>query len=409
MEILTNTEALAHCRQLSNLIDSEVKKSFGWLPFSHYMELALYAPNLGYYTAGSIKFGSQGDFITAPEISPWFGAAVTQTLIPVLSYFSNQSLPSQILEFGAGSGALAQSILLTLKRQNQILTTYSILEVSPDLQAIQKKRLQAFVQEHHILTSIEWLVELPKNFSGVVLANEVLDAMPVDLIIKRADGWHYLGITVNPNPRSPSFSDHWIYCDGPLVAGEDLPTYLQSSQVELALGYTTEIHSRAKAWTQTLAEQLRQGIFLTFDYGFPAKEYYHPQRNKGTLIAHHRHHSIDDVFYLPGLCDITAHIEWTSMNQVAQTAGLNLIGYSSQGAYLLNAGIGQLLLDQLDPHDAKNYLPQANGVQKLLSEAEMGELFKAVAWYKNSSNDPAFEEVAASLPGFTGKLRLLEA
>lgn len=405
MEILSNSEAISHCTQLSQLIDQAVEKNGGYLPFSQYMHLALYTPHLGYYAAGSYKFGAAGDFITAPEISPFFGATIAQSFVPLLSYFKDHKKATSILEFGAGSGALAKSILEELLDKDIVLDEYLILEVSPDLQDRQRQLLEPLCKELRISTNLRWINQLPSSFTGIYLANEVIDAFPVELIVKRASGWYERGLSINPKPSSPSFSDHWKLVDGKKLNLQELPTYLQQIDNHLPLGYETEIHPQAHAWVLALASHLHEGIFLTIDYGFPEKEYYHPQRSQGTIIAHHHHHSIPDVFYLPGLCDLTSHVEWSTINRIATQVGFELIGYTSQAAFLLNAGITDLLMAKFQANNPVDYLPQANAISKLISEAEMGELFKAIAWCKSPNQD--FLEFAHSLPGFTGKLRSL--
>ena len=405
MDIKPSTDALAHSRQLSNLIQTEIEKSNGWIPFSAYMALALYAPKLGYYAAGAHKIGFSGDFITAPELSPWFGGTITQTISPVLEYFKNTKQISQILEFGAGSGALAESILKQLQETNECPDHYFILEVSPDLKSRQQARLEKFKESSGCTTQISWLDQLPNNFNGVMLANEVIDAMPIELIVKRDDGWHQLGVAKNPSGNNDESSSEFELADGSLVDEKVLPDFLKEITHQLPIGYQTEIHPQAQAWIASLADAMNEGVFLTFDYGFPAREYYHAQRSGGTLMAHYRHHAIPDPFHLPGLSDITAHVEFTSISQTAELHGLRLVGYQSQGGYLLNAGIGELMLSNLDPRDAASYLPHANAVQKLLSEAEMGELFKAIAFGK--TKDENLNSILESLPGFTGRLRSL--
>jgi SAM-dependent MidA family methyltransferase len=407
MEILSNTEALSHCRQLSMLIDEVIQQSDHQLLFSDFMNLAMYSPKLGYYTGGAMKFGSKGDFITAPEISPYFGASIAQTLSPVIQHFRNSRHIAKILEFGAGSGALATSILMQLHLLNTLPHVYQILEVSPDLQERQKSQILQFIKEHQIPVAIEWLSSLPTEFDGVIIANEVIDAFPVDIIVKRAEGWYYRGVKINPHATSPTFSDHWQWTDCHKVPLNELPADLVQNDLDLPIGYQTETHLRAQSWIATIAKSLRQGLLLTIDYGFPAKEYYHPQRVHGTIIAHHQHHSIDDLFYLPGLCDLTAHVEWTSLNEVATKEGMELIAYLSQGAYLLDAGIGQLLLSSSDINDPLQFLPQSNALQKLISEAEMGELFKVAAWSMNRLQDTSLDELLNTLPGFRGRMRLL--
>lgn len=409
MDILTSSEALAHCKRLSNLIDEEIQKHDGKLNFSQFMTLVLYSPNYGYYTSGSFKFGSQGDFITAPEISPLFGATIARTIAPVIEYFSEKNQPCSILEFGAGSGRLCQDILTSLHQMNQMPQKYLILEVSPELRDRQKTLLGSFLNTHHYPITIEWLTDIPTQFDGVVIANEVLDAIPVDLIIKHNNHLHYRCVSRSLKASSPSFSDHWQWVLGEPVPAEMLPPYLTEAIHQFPQGYLTEIHSQSNAWLKAVANSIHQGLFLTFDYGFPEKEYYHPQRLEGTHMAHHRHHAIPDMFYLPGLCDITSHVEWTSLNRTALGCGMYLMNYQSQGAYLLHAGIGDLFLSRTDPTNSKDYAIATNAFQKLISEAEMGELFKTIAWSRNVPKDVHFEHLCASLPGFTDKQRLLEA
>jgi hypothetical protein len=409
MDILTSSEALEHCKLLSNLIDEEIQKHAGRLNFSQFMALVLYSPNYGYYTSGSFKFGSKGDFITAPEISPLFGSTIARTISPVLQYFLDKNQPSSILEFGAGSGKLCQDILTSLHQINQLPKKYLILEVSPELRDRQKTLLVNFLNKHHYPISIEWVTDIPTHFDGVVIANEVLDAIPVDLVIKHNNHWHYWCVSRSPKASSPSFSDHWQWTLGEQVPTDILPSYLIESILQYPQGYITEIHPQSNAWINAVANSIHQGLFLTFDYGFPEKEYYHPQRHQGTHMAHHRHQAIPDMFYLPGLCDITSHVEWSSLNRTAVGNGMSLMNYQSQGAYLLHAGIGDLFLSSTDPTNAKDYAIAANAFQKLISEAEMGELFKTIAWSRNMPNDVAFENLCASLPGFKDKQRLLEA
>jgi SAM-dependent MidA family methyltransferase len=405
MDIKPSNEALAHSRQLSNLIEIEVEKIGGAIPFSQYMHLALYSPGLGYYSAGAHKLGASGDFTTAPELSPWFGATIAQSVLPILDALFKKYHVRQVLEFGAGSGALAKSILQQLFHEGVTLDKYFILEVSPDLKERQKELLLPFLASMNSHTQVVWLDEHPIDFAGVMLANEVIDAFPVDLIVKREDGWHIQNVAINPDASNDESRFHLI--DGAQLKVHDLPLGLQEQDANLPLHYQTEIHPQAQAWIKSLVASLKEGLFLTFDYGFPAREYYHPQRIAGTLMAHYRHRASPDPFYLPGLCDLTAHVEWTTLTQSAEESGLECIGYQSQAAYLLNAGIGELLLENLDPRDPMTFLPHSNAVQKLLSEAEMGELFKAIAFKKVLEDHSELSDALDSLAGFTGKLRQL--
>jgi SAM-dependent MidA family methyltransferase len=282
----------------------------------------------------------------------------------VVADLMRQSAP-HILEFGAGSGKLAQAVLTELARLEAPLQRYLIVEISAELRARQELLLRDFPQ-------VSWLDKLPAAFSGVVLGNEVLDAMPVQLVIKTEAGWQERGLAVSDDSAAA-----FVYRDRPcspaLVAqipdADDLPA-----------GYLSEVHPTAEAFMATLAQMLEAGeggAALLIDYGFPAHEYYLAQRAQGTLMCHYRHHAHDDPLYLPGLQDITAHVDFTAMARVALAKGLDLLGYTSQAAFLIDAGIGDLLL-RTPPSDAARYLPQANALQKLVSPAEMGELFKVL-------------------------------
>ena len=388
MDITPSTAETLHSQLLAQKIQQEIIANNGAISFSKYMEMALYTPGLGYYAAGRTKLGQQGDFTTAPEISPLFGATITQTLLPVIEKLKTDRQPVNILEFGAGSGALAESILDTLKNEGVSIDSYNILDLSADLIERQQVRLKGRTEK------ICWINQLPNKFTGIILANEVLDAMPVELITLVDGKWQYKDVCINSNdPMSFSF------CTGSEVPNELIPQYLQSAS--LLNGYTTELHLQGQGWIKALGQCLDQGIFLTFDYGFPEHEYYHSQRGQGTLIGHYRHHTIQDPFYFPGLCDLTAHVNWTAITETAIEHGFNFVGYTSQASYLMDAGIGQLLLEIANPTDTKTFMPLANGIQKLLSEAEMGELFKVLCLTKKMSISEG------ELPGFRSRPRPL--
>ncbi|MFC3111167.1 class I SAM-dependent methyltransferase [Undibacterium arcticum] len=375
------SDALAASHALQQRIVDEIRHPDhdGWISFAHYMELALYAPGLGYYSGGAKKLGKDGDFTTAPEITPLFGAALARIGAELMA----QSSP-QMLEFGAGSGRLAFDILTELAAQNVPLEQYAIVELSGELRARQQELLRGFPQ-------VVWLDRLPAAFSGVVLGNEVLDAMPVQLVVKRADGWREVGVALAPGPDGERFvfRDSRDQADG--SAQPELQAQIRAQIPDpdaLPDGYLTELHAVGCGFMRTLAQMLtagsgkpggsgKGGVALLFDYGFPAHEYYLAQRAQGTLMCHYRHHAHADPFYLPGLQDITAHVDFSAMAQAALDGGLELLGYSGQAAFLIAAGIGELLL-RTSPDDAQRYLPQANAVQKLLSPAEMGELFKVL-------------------------------
>ncbi len=355
-----DSDALAASHALQNQIAAEIATSDGAISFARFMELALYAPNLGYYSGGAAKLGEAGDFTTAPEITSLFGATLAQAAAAIIA----QSAPD-ILEFGAGTGKLARDVLTALHQAGVAVDHYYIVELSGELRARQQEALRAFPQ-------VRWLDGLPESFSGVVLANEVLDAMPVELVRKTAAGWRAVMVTIDNGAfayteREPS---------GALAA--HIAAQIPDAHF-LPDGYLTEVHPVAGGFMASLARMLGKGrgaAFL-FDYGFPAHEYYVGQRETGTVMCHYRHHSHPDPFYLPGLQDITAHVDFTSMALAAQDNGVDVLGYMNQAAFLLGAGIGELLL-RTSPDDPRRYLPQASAVQKLVSPAEMGELFKVL-------------------------------
>lgn len=355
-----DSDALAASHSLQQLIAAEIARHGGQIAFSRFMELALYAPRLGYYSGGAAKLGAEGDFTTAPEMTPLFGAAVARVAAAIIA----QSAPD-IIEFGAGTGRLARDVLAALDRQGVRVNSYTIIELSGELRARQQENLADLPQ-------LRWLDAMPEQFSGVVLANEVLDAMPVELVIRGADGWRRQMVTVEDGA--------FAFVQAPLGAELEQQLARQVPDHEQMIeGYVTELHPVGAGFMGSLAAMFKggRGAAILVDYGFPAHEYYLDQRIGGTLMCHYRHHAHPDPFYLPGLQDITAHIDFTAMALAAQDAGLPVLAYMSQAAFLLGAGIGELLLEN-DPEDAKQFLPQSRAVQKLVSPAEMGELFKVL-------------------------------
>ena len=395
MDITLTSLEMEHSKLLGSKIATEIASQGGWIPFSRYMEMALYEPGMGYYSAGAHKLGAGGDFITAPELSPLFGAAIVSAILPVLEGLKAQGLPAKILEFGAGTGKLAESILTRLNDLGFQLDGYDIIEISPDLTQRQQERLHKLTAELELSTKCSWLSSLSENFKGVILANEVIDAIPCDAIIYQNGFWYWYGV---------SFAeDKFFWKTGKPVEQALLPESLLSGN--FSEGYVTELHPQANAWIRQIAKQLDAGLFLTFDYGFPESEYYHPQRIEGTLMAHHRHHAIQDPFYLPGLCDLTTHVEWAQIARSALAENVDDVYLTNQAAFLLDAGIGDIALEIGDPSNPETFLPISNSLQKLLSEAEMGELFKAFAFSKKL-DDLLPGYVLEDLPGLRGRNRL---
>lgn len=363
-----SADAKIHSEQLASLIQHTIKKAGGWIDFAEFMQLALYATALGYYSAGSQKFGKTGDFVTAPEISPLFTQTISNQIAQVL-----RKTNGDILELGAGTGKLAADTLLTLAQLEPELkavpTQYFILEVSDHLRQVQLETLQKKLPKE-LMQRVVWLNVLPTAFDGVVIANEVLDAIPVHL--------------VHTNPQG--LCERGVVFDGVGFAFQDMPLTEQHlldavNKLNLPNGYITEICPAASGLIASLANMLQHGIILMIDYGFAAREYYHPQRNQGTLMCHYQHYAHIDPLINVGLQDITAHVDFTSIAYAGVNHGLALSGFCSQAQFLMNCGILDVM-SQVSPQDMARYAPLAAAAQKLLSPAEMGDLFKVIAFSK---------------------------
>jgi SAM-dependent MidA family methyltransferase len=335
---------------LHKLIAEQIARAGGWLPFDRYMALALYAPGLGYYANASQKFGTMpgggSDFATAPEMSPLFGQSLAVQLREALE----QTGTRELWEFGAGSGALAREVLQSIGERVQ---RYTIVELSASLRQRQQEALAGFPGR------VRWVSELPERIEGVVVGNEVLDAMPVKLLVRTNLVWHERGVTL---------------LEGKL-AWSDVLTHLRPP-VEPAGShdYLTEIHHQAEAFVRTLADRLHVGAAFFIDYGFPEAEYYHAQRHAGTLMCHRAHLADPDPLEAPGEKDITSHVDFTGIAVAAQDAGLATLGYATQGRFLVNCHIGERM--------AAVSLQEQAAAQRLVAEHEMGELFKVIAFQR---------------------------
>jgi SAM-dependent MidA family methyltransferase len=351
-----DASALATSRALVERICAELRAHGNWISFARYMELALYEPGLGYYAAGSAKLGAGGDFVTAPELGPLFAQTLAVQVAELL-----EATGGAILEIGAGSGALAQALLAELARAGAQPPRYLILETSAELRDRQRRRIGG---------DATWIDRLPEHFSGVMLASEVADAIPVHAVAWTGRGIMERGVCENEGELA------WAER---AAAGAILDA---ASAIEIHLPpsgrYENEIGLAAQAWIATLAERLHAGAILLTDYGFAHREYYHPQRSMGTLMCHYRHHAHGEVFLHPGLQDITAHVDFSALAEAADRAGLKVLGYATQAQFLVNCGITEVLA-RTNSQDALRYAPRAAEANTLLSPAEMGELFKVLA------------------------------
>lgn len=364
---LTSPEPAAreHSERLSELIRREITAAGGRIPFDRFMELALYAPGLGYYTAGSRKFGAAGDFVTAPEVSTLFGRCLARQCAQVLE----QLVGAGILEFGAGTGKLAADLLAELASLGRLPDRYLILELSPDLRQRQRETLTTRVPE--LLPRVQWLDRLPRGFQGLVLGNELLDAMPVQRFrIGRG------GLEEELVIWSDSFVPEYAEVATPGLA--EALTGLQEQGFLVAEGYASELNLRLGPWLKAVSENLNAGAVLLIDYGYPRAEYYHPQRSMGTLMCHYRHRAHADPFRLVGLQDITAHVDFTAVAEAARAAGLAVQGYTTQAFFLLGCGLDRLVADT-DASEPESHLRLVQEVRRLTLPTQMGESFKVIA------------------------------
>ncbi len=371
-------DARAASAALTQVIAAEIAARGGWMSFARYMELALYAPGLGYYSGGSHKFGGHhtgGDFLTAPELTPLYAQALARQVAQILAASS-----PLVMEAGAGSGKLAADLLLALDALGCAPERYQILELSGELRARQQATLAE--QAPQFADRVEWLDELPEKFSGCLVGNEVLDAMPTHALRwEEGDGGE--GSEPNVLERGVGLDDgHLVVAERPatgalLAAARAMPVLAP---------YRGETSLAARAWVSELARRLEKGAMLLIDYGLPRHELYHPQRDGGTLRCHYRHRVHEDPFWYPGLSDITSHVDFTAVAEAGFDAGLDVLGYISQANFLLNCGIGELLLQEkvgADDTAAADVsladLRVRGAVNVLISPNEMGELFKVIA------------------------------
>lgn len=361
--IQTDRVALQHGKRLQQHIIEHIATKEGRISFSEYMQLALYAPGLGYYNAGTIKFGASGDFITAPELGSLFAKCVAAQFKQIFSDIN----AANILELGAGSGQLACDLLLELDQQNVPLENYYILELSADLRMRQQEQiLQRYPQYKHL---IHWIDHLPRTpFNGIIFANEVIDAMPVTRFHFANDLLQEYFVTVNDE------------CFAELLEKPSKNLAAAFAQTNIAnyisQPYTSEINLWLSPWIKSLNACLNSGAILLCDYGFPRAEYYHPQRNNGTLMCHYQHRCHNNPFVYIGLQDITAHVDFTAVAEAAHDCGLSIAGYTNLASFLINCDITKFI--------QAPSMQQVQELNMLTSPAEMGELFKCIALTKNT-------------------------
>lgn len=343
----------------------------GWIGFDEFMALALYTPGLGYYANDSAKFGTLpyavqagetvagSDFVTAPEMSPLFGQTLAHQVAQALALTQT----AEVWEFGAGSGALALQVLDALQTLGVPLPRYTIVELSQSLRVRQQEKLERFAP------AVRWVSELPETLQGVVIGNEVLDAMPVKLLARLGGVWHERGVTLTP-VAAPAL-DLAGAGVAPVFGWHDRPTELRPPlAIDGAHDYLTEVHLQGESFVRTLADKLTRGAAFLIDYGFPEQEYYHPQRHMGTVMCHQGHRSDTDPLTDVGLKDISAHVNFTGIALAAQEAGLGVLGYCTQARFLMNCG----LVARLETATQAQRIQ----AQNLIMEHEMGELFKVI-------------------------------
>ena len=370
-----SSSAIAHSEKLLQRIHDEITQHSGAISFRRFMEMSLYEPALGYYVAGQRKLGADGDFVTAPEISPLFSQCVANQCAQVLQLLEDEDTPGDILELGAGSGAMACELLLHLEKIGCLPDRYFILDLSPDLQALQRATFEQ--RAAHLLPHVQWLNSLEDtHFSGVILANEVLDAMPVErfrlrdgAIFQDQVGWQNNQLAIQPAPASPAVK---AFVDGLGISSSEI--------------YISEYNLAIDSWITQLSGCLQQGVMLLVDYGYTRQEYYHPQRNEGTLICHYQHLVHNDFFWHPGLQDITANVDFTHVAAAAHKNALKISGFTTQAAFLAGCGLEALFMQALTDCPDQQY-PLAQQVRTLSLPSEMGERFKVIALNKGINAD----------------------
>ncbi len=383
---MTTHELSADAKALSLALSERIRQAIqsqGPLPFSRYMQIALYEPGLGYYSAGLPKLGAAGDFITAPMLGNLFARGFAHAFAALLPELEQ----AVILEPGAGTGVLARDVLLALQEQDCLPAEYWILETSAHLRQVQRETLAALPES--LQQRLRWLDEPPtKAFNGIIFANEVIDALPVEVFRRNRQspsGFDRLHVIT----ESSGFAEQWLPMDAALA--EEIPEPCQ----DLADGYRSEFLPQLSPWLQAITGHLQRGAVFLVDYGYARRDYYHPQRHSGTLVCHHRHQANFDPLQLPGLQDITAFVDFTAVAEALDAAGCSIEGFTTQGAFLLENGIEKHLGSAEDAQYSR-YYQRASEFKQLVLPAEMGEKFK-VLW----ASKGLLDSESAQVPGFS--------
>jgi len=372
---IPDSEAKFHSQKLSKYIKQIIDEKGGSIGFDEYMNLALYQPNLGYYNSSTQKFGTEGDFVTAPQISTIFSKCLASQCTQILEDFKNPF----ILEIGAGTGIMAKDLLLDLEKHNSLPEKYLILEISEDLKSRQQNLLKQSIPQY--IDNIIWLDSLPKKkFNGLIIANEVLDALPVKRFKKESNLFKEAKVTsINNN-------FHWVdtlVCDELKIFLENIERKLSKTFVE---DYCSEINIGLKIWLDSVQSVMNKGVILLVDYGYSMSDYYHPSKFDGNLLCHYRHYAHNDPFFYPGLQDITASVDFTSVAEYAEEIGLNLNGYTNQTYFLFSCGL-ENLVPNMDLLDMRLQTEVSQELRTLIMPDEMGERFKFMALTKEYNRD----------------------
>jgi len=365
---LTPDEA-AHSQRVGERVRAEIEAGGGWISFARYMQLVLYEPGLGYYSAGARKFGAAGDFVTAPEVAPVFSRCLAAHCEEVL-----RATGGDVLEFGAGSGAMAAGVLAELERRGALPRRYLILDVSADLRERQREALEASVPR--LLERVEWLDRLPESHVGAIVANEVLDAMPVERFVMRRGEVLAQGVSGSAGRLQ------WLESPAPPALARAVRKIESEVGADWPEGYASEVNLGLGDWLAALASSFSRGVALFVDYGLPRREVYAPDRRDGTLLCHFRHRFHEDPFARPGLQDITSWVDFTAVAESAEAVGLSVAGYTTQAHFLIGNGLADFVANVADL-DVASRVALSRQAMLLTLPGEMGERFKAIALTKD--------------------------